>query len=433
MRERCRLSLRCGAAMHDDLTAPLGQDQEQQRTPRGRAVLLAAALGSAVLAALATSWLWMAPSPQAEYKSADIAPLPGPQPETPVPGTYADRGDLPSGQKQESGAQRPLQAEAASEPAGQSTTEAGAVEKRSGVKVVRAGGEGAPGALIIDVAKALSAATGEADPRVTEQSRYGPVPTIGMNGAKPSKVYARPASLSAGRPRIALVVGGLGLAERATESAISTLPGDVTLGFAPYGSDLSRQTALARGAGHEVVLQIPMEPFDYPRENPGSHALLVGAGEAANIDNLIWLMSRFTGYAGVMNFLGGRFTADERAFNPVLREIAKRGLFYLDDGSSSQTITVPLAANRGLAAARADIVVDGTAQPEAIEAALARLEALARERGVAIGVARALPASIAAIGRFARALESRGISLIPLSAAMPNQQGRVADSSSRGN
>ncbi len=284
MGEQCRLSLRCGAAMHDDLTAPLGQDQDRRRTPRGRAILLAAALGSAVLAALATSWLWMAPSLQAASKSAEISPLPGPEFEKPVPGTYADRGDLPSGQKQESDAQRPLHVAAASERAGQSTMEAGAIEKQSGVKVVRAGGEGAPGALVIDVAKALSAATGGADPRVTEQSRYGPVPRIGMNGARPSEVYARPAPFSAGRPRIALVVGGLGFAERATESAISTLPGDVTLGFSPYGSDLSRQTALARGAGHEVVLQIPMEPFDYPRENPGPHALLAGAGEAANID-----------------------------------------------------------------------------------------------------------------------------------------------------
>src|SRR5262249_516885 len=161
-----------------------------------------------------------------------------------------------------------------------------------------------------------------------------------------------------------------------------------------------------------VVLQIPMEPFDYPRNNPGPHALLAGAGEAANIDNLTWLMSRFTGYAGVMNFLGGRFTADERALNPVLREIARPQLFYLDRGSSAQTIAVPLAANRGLAAARADIVLDSAAQPEAIEAALTRLETIARDRGVAIGAASALPTSIAAIGRFARALKSRGVSLI---------------------
>jgi polysaccharide deacetylase 2 family uncharacterized protein YibQ len=307
--------------------------------------------------------------------------------------------------------------------------EAGAIEKQSGVKVVRAGGEGAPGALVIDVAKALSAATGGADPRVTEQSRYGPVPRIGMNGARPSKVYARPGPLLSRTATHCAGCRRVGACGARHGKRNLNFAGHVTLGFAPYGSELSRQTALARGAGHEVVLQIPMEPFDYPRENPGPHALLAGAGEAANIDNLIWLMSRFTGYAGVMNFLGGRFTADERAFNPVWREIAKRGLFYLDDGSSSQTIAVPLAANRGLAAARADIVVDGTAQPEAIEAALTRLEAIARERGVAIGVASALPASIAAIGRFARALGSRGISLIPLSAAVPNQQGSVADSS----
>ena len=163
--------------------------------------------------------------------------------------------------------------------------------------------------------------------------------------------------------------------------------------------------------------------------NPGPHVLLASAGKAANIDNLTWLMSRFSGYAGVMNFLGGRFTGDQKALTPVLREIAARGLYYLDDGSSSQTIAVTLAANHGLAAAKADIVLDSAAQPEAIEAALFRLEAIARGRGVAIGVANALPASISAIGRFARALESRGGSLIPLSVAIPNQRGGVADSS----
>jgi len=47
-------------------------------------------------------------------------------------------------------------------------------------------------------------------------------------------------------------------------------------------------------------------------------------------------MSRFSGYAGVANFLGGKFTADERALTPVLREIAARGLFYVDDGTSAR-------------------------------------------------------------------------------------------------
>jgi polysaccharide deacetylase 2 family uncharacterized protein YibQ len=89
-----------------------------------------------------------------------------------------------------------------------------------------------------------------------------------------------------------------------------------------------------------------------------------------------------------------------------------------------------LAPGQALAAARADVVLDSTAEPEAIEAALARLATIARDKGVAIGVASTLPPSIAIIGRFARALEARGIALIPLSAAIPSQQLSLAIGSS---
>ncbi len=394
-------------------------------------MLAAAIAGVGLAAAMTFSGVErIKPPPLAASKSADFSRPPGSGFQTSVPDTGVDKGLMLSGLKEENRANRPLQTPDAWAPAGQATVEAGSFETEGGVKIVRAGGEGAPGPLVIDVAKALYAdAAATADPRLIEPSRYGPLPRIGIDGSRPSKVYARPASSSAGGPRIALVVCGLGRVPRVTETAISTLPGEVTLGFAPYGSDLSRQTAFAREAGHEVVLQIPMDPFDDPRINPGPHALLAGAAKAANLDHLTWLMSRFTGYAGVMSFLGGRFTADETALDPVLREIAARGLFYLDDGSSAQKIAISLAENRGLAARRADIILDSTARPEAIEAALAQLEATARDKGVAIGVASALPASIAAVGRFARALESRGISLIPLSAAMPNQPGGVAISS----
>jgi uncharacterized protein len=118
-----------------------------------------------------------------------------------------------------------------------------------------------------------------------------------------------------------------------------------------------------------------MEPFDLPHDNPGPHTLVADAAKVSNSDKLTWLMSRFTGYAGVANFLGGKFTADEKALAPVLREIAARGLFYVDDGSSARSLAMTLAPGEALTAARADIVLDSTARPEAIEAALARLEA----------------------------------------------------------
>ncbi len=302
------------------------------------------------------------------------------------------------------------------------------LERQSGVKILRPGGGSTPGALIIDVANALNEGLAAApDPRLTEQTRYGPVPRIGLDGARPAEIYARPAVSLPGLPRIALLVGGMGLSPRATEAAIAALPGAVTLGFAPYGAGLARQTSRAREAGHELILEIPMEPFDFPRDNPGPHTLVADAGKPGNGDNLAWLMSRFTGYAGVANFLGGKFTADEAALRPVLRAFATRGLFYVDDGTSARSLAMTLAPGQALAAARADIVLDSAGGPDAIEAALARLEAIARDKGLAIGVASALPDSIETIGRFARGLEARGIALVPLSAAMPRLQLGLAE------
>ncbi len=422
----------------DDLNAPLGQFPVPKRPSRGNALYAAVAIAGLGLLAVTAAFLpALVRPPGAALYAANGASASGTAPyETPaaVP-KNAPRNARPP-QPSGAGAREaaaPLQDTTATVPADPSLG-AEAIERRTGVKITRPGGGATPGALIIDVAKALNTGIPAApDPRLIQQTPHGLVPRIRADGARPSEVYAHPAGSSGGlpqgAPRIALLIGGMGLAPRATETAIASLPGAVTLGFAPYGPDLPRETARAREAGHEVVLQIPMEPFDSPRDNPGPHTLLAGAGKAANIDNLAWLMSRFTGYAGVANFLGGKLTADAKALTPVLREIAARGLFYVDDGTSAQSLAMTLAPGQALAAARADVVLDSTAEPEAIETALARLEAIARDKGVAIGVASALPASVETIGRFARALEARGIALIPLSAAMPSQQSGVATGS----
>ena len=213
-----------------------------------------------------------------------------------------------------------------------------------------------------------------------------------------------------------MLVGGLGLNPASTADAIARLPAAVSLGFAPYGDDLERDAAAAREAGHEILLQSPMEPIAYPADNPGPHTLLTGASDAENLDSLRWQMGRFVGYAGVVNHLGGKFTADARALTPALSEIAARGLFYLDDGSSPRSLAREIAPTLGLAAASADAVVDADASPAAIDAALTRLEALARTRGAAIGVATALPSSLDRIARWSAGLEARGVELTPVSA-----------------
>ncbi len=267
------------------------------------------------------------------------------------------------------------------------------------------------------------------DPRLVEKGRHGPLPRIGLDGSRPAEVYARPVvaggNLKPGAPRIALMVGGMGLNAAATRAAIDMLPGAVSLGFAPYGADLDRQSAEAREAGHELLLQAPMEPTD-KSAIPGPHTLLAGAEAAQTIDELRWLLSRMSGYVGVANFLGGKFMANENDLAPVMREIGGRGLLFLDDGASARSRAPGLAASAGLPFARADVVVDANPRPEAVEAALGRLEAMARTKGAAIGYAAGLPGAMESVARFARGLERRGVALVPLSALASRESASAA-------
>ncbi len=258
--------------------------------------------------------------------------------------------------------------------------------------------------------------------RLLEQSRHGPLPKIAPDGTRPSDAFARPVKPSASGntngARVALVVGGLGISANSTADALRKLPGPVTLAFAPYGGDLERHVARARETGHEVMLQVPMEPFDYPDNDPGPHTLLTSIDAGQNLDRLHWLMSRFQGYVGLVNYMGGRFTTSEQGMGPVLREAALRGLIYFDDGSSARSLASQIAGANNVAFAKADLVIDQVPTAADVDRALGRLETLARSRGTAVGFAGALPVSIERITRWIKAAESRGIQVVPITAVV---------------
>jgi polysaccharide deacetylase 2 family uncharacterized protein YibQ len=217
--------------------------------------------------------------------------------------------------------------------------------------------------------------------------------------------------------RVVIVVGGLGLSQTGTQTAIEQLPEDITLAFAPYGSSLTRWVSKAREEGHEILLQVPLEPLGYPENDPGEHTLVASAG-GFNRDDLHWVLGRAASYAGVMNYMGGRFLSDEHALVPFLGEIGERGLYYLDDGSSPDNRTAAVGAALRVPIVHADRVLDGGRFPGAIERELSELEAIARTRGLAVGVASAFPATVRTIARWAREAQSRGIVIVPASAAL---------------
>lgn len=256
----------------------------------------------------------------------------------------------------------------------------------------------------------------DGDQTLLETSRHGPLPKIGPDGRRPMQAYARAApALAPGQARIALVVAGMGLSAAGTEDAIRRLPSAVTFAFAPYGRDLRRLARIARTDGHELLLQVPLEPYDYPDNDPGPHTLLSGLPERQNLDRLHWVMARMVGYVGVMNHMGAKFVTEPAAVNPLLTELRNRGLLYFDDSSAPQSKAFGIGERLGLSQLKADKVLDINPARDAIDENMAAIMEVAADRGYAIGVISALPGSIAALESWISVLEQRGIAVIPLS------------------
>ncbi len=406
----------------DDLNTPLGQNKRKTlpKLPIAGPQLLAGMLG--LFGLLVVSWAVFVNDPLGGEPTAAVVVAK-------QPGVSQARPDSGDG-KQHARYDGPTAA--ASNPAQAATTTAAATTAAAppaGSKTITIfdGSSGKSQQVVIPGGSSIVApktsgdmATGNKapiDPNMLETTRHGAIPKLGTEGARPSTLYAHPRQLPANRkdaPRIAIVIGGIGISASGTADAFAKLPGPVTFALTPYGADLEKLAARARGEDHEVLLQVPMEPFDYPDNDPGPQTLLTSLTSDQNIDRLHWLMSRFQGYVGIVSFMGARFTASEQALAPVLREAAKRGLLYVDDGASQRSVASQIAGSHNLPFAKTDLVLDALPTPTEIDRALARLEMLARDNGAAVGLATAQPATVARIAEWAKKVEGRGFVLMPI-------------------
>jgi uncharacterized protein len=257
---------------------------------------------------------------------------------------------------------------------------------------------------------------------LVEESQYGPLPKVATDGRRSIDVYARPSRYAVANagdpPRIAILVTGLGLPDGPAGDVLKGLPPPVSGAYGAYGRSLQDGVTRARANGHEVLLQIPLEPNNYPTVDPGPHTLLTTLPPQENMKRLQWLMSRYTGYVGVTNHMGTKFEATSDAMTPVLEELKRRGLLYIDDGSVQDSTAGQIAGAIGLDFSVASVQID----PNNVAKQLAQLEATAKERGAAIGVAKATPATVKQLADWASKLEAKGFVLVPVSAAVRSQR-----------
>lgn len=243
---------------------------------------------------------------------------------------------------------------------------------------------------------------------VSRKTAEGILPVIAPGGLTPARAYARPFKAS-GRPRVAIVIGGLGLDPELTRQAIESLPPQVTLAFSPYAPNLQDWINRARERGHEILLEAPMEPEDYPENDPGPYTLRARAQPAETVRKLEWILGRATGYFGVTNRMGERFVKSPEGMSALTGALRSRGLAFVDSG-------IAAGSGGGDLRASGDQVLDRVLSPTAIDEALLRVEATALQKGQGLGMTQAYPLTLRQVASWASQIESRGYQLAPASA-----------------
>ena len=233
----------------------------------------------------------------------------------------------------------------------------------------------------------------------------------------PVEPQAAPVVVAEGPPRIAVVVTGLGLSAEPTETAIARLPGEITLSFSPYAPGLDTWFQRAHDKGHEVMLDLPMEPVNFPVDDPGPQALLIRLPAEQNLARLNWVLERGRNYVGVTAHMGSRFLDSTEALYPILAELKAHGILFLDNGASEDSVAARLAAELILPHAVTDRALDDSApNREAISARLVHIERMALTNGTAVALGRPYPATLDRLAEWAASLKARGFALVPITA-----------------
>jgi uncharacterized protein len=256
------------------------------------------------------------------------------------------------------------------------------------------------------------------DAGLTEITADGGLPKIGDDGRKPWQVYARPFNMNDKRPRIAIVMADLGLSRVATDVAVRRLPAVVTLAFDVESPVTASWLGRARQDGHETLISLPMEPFDFPRSDPGPNALLTHLPGSDVTQRINWALKQGAGYVGVTTLSGSRFTADPAKVSLLLNILKQRGLMIFDAHVAPHSVVKDLAQQTHLPVAVSTLHIDRDPSPGAIDAALHQLEQAAQLNGRAVGVASPLPVTLDHLDAWIKQLPARGVALAPVSAVV---------------
>ncbi|HSP93132.1 MAG TPA: divergent polysaccharide deacetylase family protein [Thermoanaerobaculia bacterium] len=181
----------------------------------------------------------------------------------------------------------------------------------------------------------------------------------------------------------------------------------------PVLPDSGRTARQLEESGKQVLLHLPMEPRN-ARMRPGPGVVLRSQSEEEIARTLERDLDSVPGAAGVSNHMGSAATADARVMRAVARELARRGLFFLDSRTTGATVAGEVAREERVPSVSRRVFLDDVATEVEVSKALEELIARARAEGSAVGLGHPYAATLSVLERELPGLEVRGVKLVPV-------------------
>jgi polysaccharide deacetylase 2 family uncharacterized protein YibQ len=261
-------------------------------------------------------------------------------------------------------------------------------------------------------------------PYIVEETKNGPLPIISSDGRQSWIEYSRNFKQSDRKPRVAIIISNLGLSKTYTAAALQMMPKNVTFSFSHIAPKLKNWIRQARQKGNEVLIDLPMEPIGFPRNDPGRDTLLTSLSEVENLNRLERIMVKAGGFVGLLGTHGNNFLLNSESLLPMLKSIKDRGLLYVDNRSTSRSLGPELASTIQLPRAFNNSFIDKVPSKKYISNKLNELEKIVKQKRFAVAIAQPLPISLELLSRWIRGLKAKGIALAPISAMADKQSQR---------
>ncbi len=217
--------------------------------------------------------------------------------------------------------------------------------------------------------------------------------------------------LYSNRPKVTFVIDDIGyhlrdrdrlaaLSDKVTYAILPLLP------FSRYFGNLSKAT------GAEVILHLPLDTTQ--DIIPGKGLIVDTMSDQDILDMLSRDISSVPNLVGSNNHMGSRGTTNRRVMTIILKELKRRGLFFLDSYTTADSVVPQVAKEINLPILTRGVFLDNVDEKNAIARQITDLRRISRARGSAIAIGHYRTNTLEVLANEIPAMEDEGFVILTL-------------------